>query len=77
MPANPILLMAAIQSGLAAAPDVLRFAVTAKSFIEGLFTAKVLSADEQNQLFAFVDERCAARLRGELPKHWQVEPDPV
>ena len=74
---NALTIIALIQAGMAAAPDVIKFAASAKAFIESLFTSKAITAEQQNELYAFVDDRCAARLRGETPPHWKVEPDPA
>ena len=68
--------MSAIQGAIAIAPDVIEAAAAARQFIAALFSAKVLTADEQNTLFGRITELCAARIRGELPPHWKVEPDP-
>jgi len=69
-------IMASIQGAIAAAPDILKAAEAARVFIAALFTAKVLTADEQNMLFGGVTALCLARLDGKLPSHWQVRPDP-
>ncbi len=65
-----------IQSSIAVAPDAIRLAADFKDFIDALFTAKVVSKDEQDQLHARVTESCLARLRGEIPDYMKVEPDP-
>lgn len=69
-------IMAAIQGALVIAPDVFEAALAARQFIASLFTARVLTAAEQNALFGRVTELCVARLKGEVPPHWRVEPDP-
>jgi len=74
---NAIAIMGLINSALAASPDVVRLAAKFKDFIDAMFSAGVISKDDQDKLHAAVDERCAARLRGELLPHWQVEPDPT
>lgn len=70
-------IMAAIQGAITIAPDVIEAAMAARQFVAALFTAKVLTAEEQNALFANITTLCTARLKGELPSHWKVEADPV
>jgi hypothetical protein len=76
MGATAIAIMAAIQGGIAIAPDVIKLAGAAKDFIAGLFSSGVITASEQNEMNARVTELCVARLKGELPDHWKVEADP-
>jgi len=76
MGAQALAIMAVIQGAMAIAPDVIAFASTARNFIAGLFTSGVITAAEQNAMADGVQALCIARLKGELPPHWKVEPDP-
>lgn len=76
MTAQAIALMAAIQSLMAVAPDVIAFGYKAKGWIDDMFSLGLIPAEVQNALHARLTELCRAALNGETPKHWQVEPDP-
>ncbi len=78
MPAATILLIIqAIQAAIAAAPGVVDLVEKAKTFIDGLFTAKLITADQQTAMKNHVDSLQALALAGIVPPHWKVEPDPV
>lgn len=68
--------MAAIQSLMLVTPDVIAFAYKAKGWIDDMFGLGLIKADIQNACHARVTELCRAALNGEVPKHWQIEPDP-
>lgn len=77
MGAQALAIMSVIQGAFAIAPDIIGFATTARSFIAGLFTSGVITAAEQNEMAERVQALCIARLKGELPQHWRIDPDPV
>jgi len=76
MTPQALAIMAAIQGAIAIAPDVIKLAASAKTFITDLFGSGVITAQEQNDMHTRVTALCIARLKGELPAHWAVEPDP-
>lgn len=76
MTAQVLAWMTAIQGMLTVAPDVIALAAKVKQWITDLFTTGVITAEVQNELHARVNEICRATLNGEMPDHWQVEPDP-
>jgi hypothetical protein len=65
-----------IQLALAATPKVIDLARDTKDWVDALFRAGVITAEQQNAVHAYVDAVCDAALRGEPPPHWSVEPDP-
>ena len=66
-----------VQLAIAAAPDIERAIVDAKNFIGNLFSAKVITIDQQNVIHAHIDSVAAVFKAGQdLPSHWTVEPDP-
>jgi len=69
------LILAGVNAVLTAAPDVVAVAEKVKQTINRLFTAGVISADEQNRLHAHCDDHMNARLRGEKPPELEIEPD--
>lgn len=68
--------MAAIQSMMLLAPDVIRFAAQAKQWVDDLFGLGLISAEAQNALHARVTAMCRATLNGDVPDHWKIEADP-
>lgn len=70
-------IMAAIQGAIAIAPDVIKVAAAAKDFISALFSGGVITKEEQDSMHSRVTALCVARLKGELPPHWAIEPDPM
>lgn len=68
--------MSAVQGLILIAPDVIRFSAKVKDWIADLFSAGVISVEQQNELYARVNEICRATLSGQLPDHWKVDPDP-
>lgn len=69
-------LVTLFQAAIAAAPKVAALVVKAKEYIEALFTAGLISKEQQDQLHAHMDAAQAAALSGNTPPHWTVEPDP-
>ncbi len=78
---NPAAILATIkyvQLAIAAAPDVIKAAQDAKNFITQLFLAKLITADQQNQLHSHVDAVLAVFVDGQnIPSNWKVEADPA
>jgi hypothetical protein len=77
MPAALILVLQGIQAALGLAPQVEAVAISAKSLISALFAAKLISAEQQNALHAWVDSHAQLAAAGIVPPAWQVQPDPV
>ena len=77
MPAAVMVWMGAIQGLIQAAPDIIAFAAKVKGWIADLFSAGIITAEQQNELHARVTAICAAALNNTLPPHWQVEADPT
>lgn len=76
MPPLVFTMLAAIQAAIQAAPQVKELVIKGKDFIASLFTAKLITKEQQNQLFKRVDEISEAFKNGKQPPHWDVEPDP-
>jgi hypothetical protein len=76
-PATILLIMQAISAAIAAAPKVVEVAKAAKDFITSLFTANLITKEQQDALHAFVDNQGQLALAGIPPIHWTVEADPV
>lgn len=76
MPPIVFTVLAAIQAAIQAAPQVKAVVVKGKEFIGALFSANIITKEQQDQLFARVDEISAAFKDGKQPPHWDVEPDP-
>ncbi len=66
-----------LQVALSAAPQVSKLIVQTKEIVETLFTAGVITAQQQTDLNNYVDAVCTAALRGEVAPEWQVEADPT
>lgn len=69
-------IVSVIQAIVKYAPDALKAYTAVKQFIAGLFGAGVISKEDQDKLFAYVDSVLAAHTAGEVPPAWTVEPDP-
>ena len=74
--ALPIVLQL-ISALIAAEPTIEAGILKAKALIEALFSAKIITAAEQDALHAVVDARAKLAALGLPPIHWTVEPDPV
>lgn len=77
MTPHALAILTLVQSGIALAPDIIRYAADVKNFIAAMFANSVISAQDQNALDARITELCVARLRGDVPPHWRVESDPT
>ena len=76
-PATLSLILNLINGLLIAAPDIAKTVADVKRLIEALFTAKLITVEQQNALAQFVDAQEALRAAGLTPEHWKVQPDPV
>jgi len=74
-PAIPVIL-AGIQAAIAIAPQVEEIVVSAKALITALFTAKLLSKEQQDALHLWVDAQAALAVQGIVPPSWQVQANP-
>jgi len=70
------LILQGIKAAIAAAPGVVEVVVRAKEFIASLFSAGVISKEQQDRVHGHVDEICRAAIRGEEFPRWVVEADP-
>lgn len=74
--ANIALILQGIQAAIALAPRVAEIAKAGKDMIDALFTAKVITKEQQDALHRFVDNQSELAALGIVPPSWQVEPDP-
>lgn len=72
-----LLLIQGIEAAIAAAPRVVELVAKAKDLVTALFTAKVITKDQQDALHARIDSQALMAAAGIIPAHWQVEPDPA
>ena len=70
------LILQGILAAVQAAPQIAEVIKAGKDLISALFTAKVITAEEQQALHDYVDAHAAATALGIVPPAWQVEPDP-
>jgi predicted RNA-binding protein associated with RNAse of E/G family len=75
-PAMLLLIIQGVQAAIAAAPQVVDLVVKAKDFIASLFSAGLITKEQQDRIHAHVDAVCAAALAGQELPEWTVEPDP-
>lgn len=66
-----------LQAAIAAAPLAIEIVEKAKALIDSLFTAKLITAAQQNALHLEVDAYAAMAAAGIVPLAWTVEPDPT
>lgn len=69
------LIVAGITAALNSAPAVTQLVLQTKDYITALFTAGVITAEQQNRLHAHCDAHMNATLRGEKPPELVVDPD--
>ncbi len=74
-PAIPLILQG-LQLAIQAAPQVAEIVTKGKDLITSLFTAKLITKEQQDALHAHVDAVCAMVQAGIVPPAWQVLPDP-
>lgn len=68
-------IVAGITAALNAAPAVTQLVQQTKDYITALFTAGVITAEQQNTLHAHCDAHMQATLRGEKPPELVIDPD--
>lgn len=71
------IILSLVNSLLANSGTIEKGVEKAAALIAALFTAKLLSVDEQNALNAHIESQKALLAAGFLPDYLQVEPDPV
>ena len=70
------LILQGILAAIQAAPQVAEIITSAKALISALFTAKVITAEQQAALHVWVDNQAALAISGIVPPSWQVQEDP-
>lgn len=73
MPQIAILAIQAFQAAITAAPQVEALVVKAKDYLSEMFSAGLITKEQQNALHAHVDSLCAAFLAGNVPPEFTVE----
>lgn len=76
MPAFLITLIPWIQMAVSLGQEISPLVKAARAFITSLFNDGVITAEQQNALFARLDELERQDAAGELNAWWKVEPDP-
>lgn len=70
-------LLGIINGALAMAPKAIDLVKHSKDFITALFTAGLITKEQQDSSHAYVDVQAALVAAGIVPLSWQVRPDPV
>jgi hypothetical protein len=74
----PILeLLSLLQAGLLVAPKAVEVAINAKNLLNSMLAHGLVPVSEQGRVNHFVNSIDALVASGEVPLHWQVEPDPT
>ena len=76
-PALLLMIIQGVQAAISAAPGVIEVATKAKELIQALFTAKLITKQQQDATFLYIDAHAAMVMAGITLPHWMVEPDPV
>lgn len=76
MPAILLLILQGIEATISHAPEIADIAIKAKDFFTSLFTAKLITKEQQDALHARVDATVAAAKAGIIDPAWKVEADP-
>ena len=71
------MLIQGVQAAIQAAPQVIALVESGKNMITALFTAKLITAEQQSVLHAHIDSISAMAKAGIVPAHWQVQADPA
>lgn len=81
MPTWIPILLAGLHAALSSAPtitaDIQQLIASMHTLFNGLFSSGLITADQQNQLHAWVDARAAEAAAGQAPPSWLVMPDPT
>jgi hypothetical protein len=72
-----LLLLQVLQAAISAAPQAIDIATKGKDLIDSLFTAKLITVEQQNALKNHVDSMMALAVAGIVPDWWKVQPDPA
>lgn len=72
-----VLIVQSIEAVIKAAPELVKVAEAAKTWIAAMFQTGLIDVQTQYMLFAHVDALVLAALNGEPPPAWAVEPDPA
>lgn len=75
-PAAILLFIQGLQALIAAAPKVAEIIGKAKDLITAMFTATLITKEQQDALHLHVDSLAALAAAGIILPHWQVEADP-
>lgn len=70
------IIISGIQAAIGAAPGVVDIVEKGKALISSLFTAKVITKEQQDALHAHIDSLSALAVAGIVPLAWTVEKDP-
>lgn len=76
MPPIAILVLNGLTAALTAAPQITELVVKAKDFFASLAGNGLITAEQQDQVDARIDQIVEAAKQGRLPASWDVEPDP-
>lgn len=74
---NPLAILQLIEGAMALAPQLASDVTWVKNFLEGLFTAKLITAEQQNLIFVACQGIQARVLLGAKMPAWEVDPDPA
>lgn len=74
--AGILLVIQGLNAAISAAPTIVAIVTKAKELVAALFTAGVITKEQQDALHMNIDARAALAAAGIIPPHWQVEPDP-
>jgi hypothetical protein len=77
MPPFVFLVLQGIQAAIQAAPQVKEVIDAGKQMISSLFTANVITKEQQDTLHAQVDQIADDFANGRIPSSWLVKPDPA
>ena len=76
MPAIVFKIIELIRAAISAAPQAIEVIQGARATIDALFTAKLITVEQQKRLHDHVDKLCEAALTLSTPPAWEVQPDP-
>lgn len=65
-----------IQMAIALAPKVVEIVTAGKNLITSLFSAGLITKEQQDAIHAHLDSYAALWAAG-IPVHWTIEPDPT
>lgn len=70
---NPVTVIAGIVTIIDAIQNLEPVVADITDFISKMFSKGLISIEEQDQLNAYVNAKCEAILKGEIPPAWQVD----